>query len=388
MAVATQRQTRRYTKADWTDFQHTGPGTLAGRFMRMFWHPVYRSQDLPRSRAVPLKIMNEDFTLYRGETGDAHAVAYRCAHRGTQLSTGWVERDYIRCRYHGWKYDPSGQCVEQPVEAEPFAHKVRIGSYPTQEYLGLIFVYLGEGDPPPLPRYPEFDDSPWLSVTSGPPKLCESNYFRRVEQIGDEGHTMFAHYWRLSPELAHPKLEAKETDWGVMHVAERPSGTKRSHYLVPNVMYDPQRTYPPEEGPRLRIMWKVPVDDDHYWNLGVLLLRLQGEAAEDYVTNQAEREAGLTRADSPGMLKKILAGQLTLEEVEDRSDVTHLEDEVILSGMGQADEGPFPDQLGPADAFVITKRKIWERELRALARGRPLKQWKPPERFPVSVRPT
>jgi DNA-binding Xre family transcriptional regulator len=28
------------------DFVHTGPQTLAGRYMRMFWQPVYRSDDL------------------------------------------------------------------------------------------------------------------------------------------------------------------------------------------------------------------------------------------------------------------------------------------------------------------------------------------------------
>ena len=387
MAVATQRQVR-YTKADWTDFQRTGPGTLAGRFMRMFWQPVYRSHDLPRARAMPLKIMSDSLTLYRGESGEAHAVAFRCAHRGTQLSTGWVEGDEIRCRYHGWKYDASGQCVEQPVEVESFAQKVRIRSYPTQEYLGMVFVYMGEGEAPTLPRYPEFDDSPWLSVTSGPPKLCDSNYFRRVEHIGDEGHTMFTHYWRRASELALPKPSAKETDWGVVHRWERPEGLKMNHYLVPTMMYSLQRPAPPEEGPRLRIMWNVPIDDDHYWHLGVLLLRLQGEAAESYLGSQADNEAGLERADSPGLLRKILAGEMTIEDVADRADATHLEDEVILGGMGLVDEGPFHDQFGPTDAFVIAKRRIWERELRALAQGHPLKQWKAPERFPVSLRPS
>ena len=62
-----------YTTDDYSGFVHTGPGTLAGRFMRMFWQPVSRSQDLPAGRAVPLRIMGEDFTLYRGEAGAAHA---------------------------------------------------------------------------------------------------------------------------------------------------------------------------------------------------------------------------------------------------------------------------------------------------------------------------
>ena len=112
--VATK--TRRYTRDDWADFAHTGPGTLAGRFMRMFWQPVYRSQDLDAGYTKPLMIMSEEFTLYRGKSGTAYAVAFRCAHRGTQLSVGKVEGENIRCFYHGWMYDGSGQCVEQPAE--------------------------------------------------------------------------------------------------------------------------------------------------------------------------------------------------------------------------------------------------------------------------------
>ncbi len=36
MATVTSTQKRRYTRDDWEDFAHTGPGTLAGRFMRTF----------------------------------------------------------------------------------------------------------------------------------------------------------------------------------------------------------------------------------------------------------------------------------------------------------------------------------------------------------------
>ena len=130
---------------DFRDFVHTGPGTLAGRYLRMYWQPVYRSADLEIGRPVRIEIMSEFFTLYRGESGTAHLVADRCAHRGTQLLLGWVEGECIRCFYHGWVYDGSGQCIEQPAEKESFARKVKIASYPVEEYLGLIFAYLGEG---------------------------------------------------------------------------------------------------------------------------------------------------------------------------------------------------------------------------------------------------
>jgi len=108
------------------DFEHTGPGTLAGRYMRAYWQPIYRAEDLLPGRAIPLRVMSEDFTLYRGQRGTPHLTASRCAHRGTLLSTGWVEGDSIRCRYHGWKYDGSGQCEEQPGEDGAFAQKVQI----------------------------------------------------------------------------------------------------------------------------------------------------------------------------------------------------------------------------------------------------------------------
>src|SRR4051812_47838118 len=107
------------------DFVHTGPGTLAGRYLRRFWQPVYVADALPPSVAMPIRIMSEDFTIYRGESGTPHVVADRCAHRGTLLSLGWVEEDCIRCLYHGWKYDGGGQCVEQPGEGPGFADRVR-----------------------------------------------------------------------------------------------------------------------------------------------------------------------------------------------------------------------------------------------------------------------
>ena len=76
-----------------------------------------------RARPEPVEILGEKFTLYRGEGGDVPSGHFRCPHRGAQLSLGWVEGDDIRCRYHGWRFDCTGQCVEQPerrkVECAP-----------------------------------------------------------------------------------------------------------------------------------------------------------------------------------------------------------------------------------------------------------------------------
>ena len=104
--------------------------------MRRFWMPVMRAEDLPKGHAKPIRVMSEDFALYRGESGQAQVIDYRCPHRGAQMHLGWVEGDDIRCVYHGWKFDCTGQCNEQPAEEAGFARKVRIKTYPTREHLG------------------------------------------------------------------------------------------------------------------------------------------------------------------------------------------------------------------------------------------------------------
>ena len=68
---------------NFTDFARTGPATLAGQYLRKFWQPIYRSQDVPAGRALPVRIMSEDFTLYRGKSGQPHLTEFRCPHRGT-----------------------------------------------------------------------------------------------------------------------------------------------------------------------------------------------------------------------------------------------------------------------------------------------------------------
>src|SRR3954471_2278360 len=142
---------------DWSDFVHVGPGTLAGRYLCMFWQPVYIATELLPGNATTFRILGEDFTLYRGETGEPHLLQLRCAHRATQLNTGWVEGDEIRCFYHGWKYDAHGQCTEQPAELEPFADRVRLRSAVAIEYKGLIFGWFGRGAMPPVPFFPDLE---------------------------------------------------------------------------------------------------------------------------------------------------------------------------------------------------------------------------------------
>ena len=79
---------------DYTDFVHTGPGTLAGRYLRMFWQPVFRVKDLAPRQAVPVKLMGESFTLFRGEGGTPYLVDFTVLIGGPS------------CPRVGWKVNP------------------------------------------------------------------------------------------------------------------------------------------------------------------------------------------------------------------------------------------------------------------------------------------
>src|SRR4051794_4118644 len=130
---------------------YTAPGTPAGRLMRSYWQPVLRSKDLEAGTVQPLTVMSEQFTIYRGEDGAAVVMAPRCAHRLTVLSVGTVEGNCLRCMFHGWKFGPDGQCVEAPGEGERLVAKARVRTYPTREVHGLIFAFLGDGEPGEFP---------------------------------------------------------------------------------------------------------------------------------------------------------------------------------------------------------------------------------------------
>ncbi|HSE84906.1 MAG TPA: Rieske 2Fe-2S domain-containing protein [Candidatus Binatia bacterium] len=365
---------------DATDFVHTGPATLAGRYMRKFWQPVYVSERLKAGQAVPIRIMSEEFTLYRGESGAPYVVGFRCAHRGTQLSVGWVEGDCIRCFYHGWKYDGTGQCVEQPAEDESFASKVKIRSYPTQEHLGLVFAYLGEGAAPRFPRYPQLEAEGVVDVSS---YIRHCNYFNTLENGVDQAHVPFTHaksnFTKFGLNWDIPKITAEETEYGVAMYGTRADGVSRiNHYLMPNILYIKGSPDESAELWREAFAWRVPIDDLSHASFNLSLVHLTGEAAERYRERRRQRRATTANLTSAReMADAVLAGKLSIHEIEDRPDIVNIQDHVAQEGQGAIPDRT-AERLGRSDAAIILMRKIWLRELRALAEGRPVKTWSLP----------
>jgi 5,5'-dehydrodivanillate O-demethylase len=365
------------TSRDDIDFAHTGPGTLAGRYFRRFWIPVARLEDVAPGRAMPIQLLNEKFTYYRGESGTPHLVGYYCAHRSTQMSTGWVEGDCIRCFYHGWKYDETGQCIEQPAEIETFAGKVGIGGYPTQTYLGLVFAYLGEGEPPEFWRFPMMEQPGELLVKSW---MRNSNYWNGLENACDQVHVNFVH---SNSELRAgggtreiPFIEAWETDYGIIRKCTFSDGKVRlAHTLMPTASL--VQVYEDEAGWMPHLSYRLPVDDYSHLNLTVSLAQVEGEKAEALrAKHKARAEAMKGLPPAAQIVDAVVRGEIYLHDLQ-RPDIINIQDAVALAAQPPMGER-LNDRLGKSDIQIIVLRKIWSREMRALDAGEPMKTWTVP----------
>ncbi len=361
------------------DSYRTGPGTLGGRYMRQFWHPVAQSQELISGEAKPIRIMSEDFTLYRGQSGRPYVVAQRCPHRGTQLSAGWVEDDCIRCRYHGWKFDGHGQCVEIPAGSAEYAARTRIARYPTMDHIGLIFAYFGEGDPPAFPHVPGFEAE---GIVETWVERLGCNFFQTYENDWDEYHVAWTHRTggvHSAPQLSEQTLE--ETDYGVLKMSRKEDGTRRTTvFFLPAALrlVVPTQSYLSYAGvgPAYRdtYIFHTPIDDENQLFFVSQHVPIAERDAQSYAKHY--RDFIRRRRDMPTheLGEEILAGRRRLRDVLDHPNLAALEDYITQVGQGRiADRSS--EHLSRTDAGVLFLRKLWARELNLLLEGRPTKQW-------------
>jgi 5,5'-dehydrodivanillate O-demethylase oxygenase subunit len=386
------------TRLKFADLEAVGPDAPAGRYLRLFWHPVIRARDLPVKHAKPIEILGEKFTAFRGESGMTHLIGFRCGHRGAQLSVGWVEGDSVRCRYHGWRFDKTGQCVEQPAEERPFCDRVKVPSFPTQEYAGLVFAYLGEGKPPPLPRYADLDQ-PGVIVTD-PVEFLPCSFWNRLDN--DHAHVPWTHratglqLGRAAEYGVLRRETAEETPYGLKCTRfvqgeskpiDRPDGIARM--LMPYVFQNCSRVRAKGfENLNLwdmKFVFTVPVNDAKCAAFDVTHTPLTGEEARRYAAARAEQQQAETETDFT-LAERILAGELTPEDLPAGMDAYTrfaIEDYVTQVGQGSIAERN-REHLGTTDAKVILFRRLWLREVTAMLENRTLTDWTlPPEPFRV-----
>ena len=275
------------TAAENEQLTRVGPGTPMGELMRRYWLPVATSQDLTENPVRSVRILGETLTLYRDRNGTLGLLAQRCAHRSVDLSYGIPEQNGLRCPYHGWLYDATGQCQEMPAEApeSTFAARVQINSYPVEELAGLIFAYLGPAPVPLLPRWDVFAyENAFRQVGT---TVIPCNWLQCQENSVDQVHTEYLHgrfalyaLERLGytdPEVYamaqrfvdnhHERLAFGDAPHGIQKYRLRSGRSEEdAAWQVGHPLVFPNMVLIGRPGHK-ELQIRIPMDDTHTWHL-------------------------------------------------------------------------------------------------------------------------
>src|ERR1700742_2726846 len=260
----------------------TGPGTPMGQLFRCYWLPVLMAEELPENDCPPVrvKVLSERLVAFRDSNGQYGLVDEFCAHRGVSLWFGRNEEGGLRCPYHGWKYDTTGQCVDVPSEPveSGFCKRIKLTSYPLMKIGAVLWTYMGPADKqPPLPEW-EFvmvkSEQTFVSK-----RWQESNWLQAMEGGIDSSHVSFLHRGSLNTDPLFKGSKANQYNLNdmrpVFEVVEQPGGLyigarrnaedgKYYWRITPWVM--PSFTMVPPRGdhPIHGHFW-VPIDDENCW---------------------------------------------------------------------------------------------------------------------------
>ncbi len=279
--------------AEQNDFMtRVGQAAPAGLLLRRYWQPVALVDELDGSRPVrAVRLMGQDLVLFRDEHGQLGLMDRDCPHRGADLAYGRIEGGGLRCPFHGWLFDASGQCLETPAEPEgsKLCTRIRQKAYPVQVRSGIVFGYLGEGEPP---AFPEFDcfvapdshtfafkghfDCNWLQALEVGIDPAHASYLHRFFQDEDTAESYGKQFRGASADSAfpitkvlrehdRPEIRVDLTDYGMRLTALRSLSEQQVHVRVTNVVF-PQAFVIPMSSEMSISQWHVPIDDTScYW---------------------------------------------------------------------------------------------------------------------------
>ena len=283
----------------------TGPGTPMGELFRRYWIPAMLAEELPRPNCPPVRVqlLSERLIAIRDTEGRIGLMDEFCAHRGVSLWFGRNEENGLRCSYHGWKYDVTGQCVDVPSEpaSSGFCQKIKLKSYPTVEAGGVIWAYLGPAaEKPPEPAF-EWVGLPGSHVYISK-RWQESNYLQAMEGGIDSSHVSFLHRYDLDRDPLHRNtsgakytrstntvFDILESSGGLLIGARRNADPGFHYWRVTQWLMPWYTLIPPYKGNALNGHGWVPMDDHNHmawtrWRFP------SGPPAEH----------GRSRADAPG----------------------------------------------------------------------------------------
>jgi phenylpropionate dioxygenase-like ring-hydroxylating dioxygenase large terminal subunit len=272
-----------------------GPGTPCGALMRRYWQPAALVEELDGPRPVKaVRLLGEDLVLFRDDEGRHGLLRRDCPHRGADLAYGRREDRGLRCSFHGWLFDVTGQCLETPAEPvnSPLCRNIRQPAYPVVERAGVLWAYMGSGGLAAAPAFPAFDcfvapDTHTFAFKG----LWECNWLQALEVGIDPAHASYLHRFfededrtksygkqfrdasadsdipmtQVLREHGRPTIAVEETGYGLRIETTRDLGNGKTHVRVTNQIF-PHAISIPLSQEMMLTQWHVPVDDVNcYW---------------------------------------------------------------------------------------------------------------------------
>ena len=363
-----------------------GPGAPMGKLMRQYWHPVAASQELDTSpfRTKEIRLMGEDLVLYRDRSGQLGLIDRWCSHRRVNLAYGVVEQDGLRCQYHGWKFDQTGACTEQPFEetVHPdgrFKEKCGVGGYSTHETAGLIFAYTG---PQPAPSFPMWEPLGWeevvrdIAISELPCSWlqCQENSLDPVH--AEWLHSYFGQYYRgeVVPRggaadatvvartdtqrqpmrtNTHTKIGFDVFERGIVkrrvlkNTTEEDDSWAIGHPIMfPHILLVGNET-------SCTLQWRVPVDDSHTYHVSL------------YTFRAAPGSTAPKQETIPARMVQLF---------DEQGNWTNLEHTFNQDYLCWASQGPVAERnrekLGESDKGIILFRRLLRDQLKQFQEGK------------------
>lgn len=392
------------TTRELNDFlTQTGPGTPMGTLFRRYWIPALMSSEIPEPDCPPVrvKLLSERLIAFRDSAGHVGLMDEFCAHRGVSLWFGRNEENGLRCPYHGWKYDTSGQCIDVPSEPleSGFCNKIRLKSYPCVELGDVVWAYMGPAElKPPLPAFE------WATVQQASrfvsKRTQECNYLQAMEGGIDSAHVSFLHRHDLKSDSLHvskgAELTAKtdvafeviESPGGMVIGVRRPAQEGHYYWRITQWIMPFHTMIPPYGDNALNGHAWVPIDDENCWSWcfthhptraltehenhvmrhggGIHVDLIPGtfrpvvNKDNDYMMDRAAQKANKTYCGVKGIAMQDAAIQESMGPIQDRAkeNLTSTDNGVIMARIRlrkaalAALEGRKPDGLDPATHAV------------------------------------
>ena len=240
-------------------FTQTSKGTPMGELLRRYWHPVAGSSELSEENPTKdIRLLSEDLVLFRSTKGVVGLIEPSCPHRKASLSYGVPEPEGIRCAYHGWVFDETGACLDQPSEpaGSRFKDKVKIKAYPVEELGGVVWAYLG---PAPAPVLPRWDILTWDNVERFIISMeLPCNWLQCMDNSLDPVHFEWLHNYWGSYVMGMEKPAEERAEWKERMQSENARGRHEVKVGFDRFQY----------GIIKRRLLEGDTEDNQWWRIG------------------------------------------------------------------------------------------------------------------------